>query len=92
MFVPSAQTQAEVGDAKSISQTTNGFGFLIRIYRLAAQIHLFWYEENPCQVVQTKQHPPGDGCCAIYFVLRFSRKGTLFLILAITAWYNSCSC
>jgi len=28
LFVPSAQTQAEVGDAKPISQMTNGFGFI----------------------------------------------------------------
>jgi hypothetical protein len=29
MFVPGAQTQAEVGDAKSICRSVNGFGFFM---------------------------------------------------------------
>jgi hypothetical protein len=40
--VPGAQTQAAVGDAKSISQLTNGFGFLIRdLYTLFPIISSF---------------------------------------------------
>jgi hypothetical protein len=31
MFVPGAQTQAEVGDAKPIHYRVNGFGLLVKV-------------------------------------------------------------
>ena len=53
MFVPSAQTQAEVGDAKPISQVTNGFGFLIpycilrnSTRRMASAVHSEFLKKN----------------------------------------------
>jgi hypothetical protein len=46
LFVPGSQTQAAVGDAKPISQLTNGFGFLIRdLYTKIPTIFSFGFKD-----------------------------------------------